>query len=455
MIPAIHMINRPDTEERHRRGSLVLRTLPILLIPVMVSAITIILLQVMTGTLPQPDNRPLLFTPLIPIIVLVVFSSALIILVRLGRPTISALILIGSWTFLTTAIWSRAGVSSYFPALMILPICAAGLLIDRVASISLGMLAVVLVGSVAWLEVQGLLPERPAGIELFSNLVGPAPATLAFAFWAGLFISVAGLTSLLAGGLQRALHQSRLQAEELRQLSAQLEDRVASQTAQILEQEREAAILAERTRLAREIHDTIAQGLSGIALQLGAAQRALEVAPAEAREYLDIAGGMTREALAEARRSVWNLRAPALDYGDIGDALQGLAARQSRPEYHVVYTQLGNPRPLPVQIEGTLLRLAQESLANAQRHAQATEVAIVLEYAPTHISLTIRDNGVGFGATMAHGAPPPLGSGFGLAGMRERLTAIGGALEYYDDGGAVVSATIPDMETTHDSHPDR
>ena len=120
------------------------------------------------------------------------------------------------------------------------------------------------------------------------------------------------------------------QAEELRQLSEQLEARVAAQTEQILVGEREGATIAERARLAREIHDTLAQGLTGIVMQLGAAQRALAVALAAADEHLDLAGRMARESLAEARRSVWNLRSADLDRGDLGDALSGLAERQAR-----------------------------------------------------------------------------------------------------------------------------
>jgi signal transduction histidine kinase len=245
--------------------------------------------------------------------------------------------------------------------------------------------------------------------------------------------------------------RSRMHADELRQLSTQLEERVAAQTMQILDQERAAATQAERTRLAREIHDTIAQGLSGIALQLGAAERALDVAPPDARLHLEIAGSMTREVLAEARRSVWNLRAPALDHGDIADALRGLAERQSRPELCVVFTQQGVARHLLPQIEAALLRVTQEALSNALRHAEATAVSITLAYEAEVVRLTVQDDGMGFDVAASPTMPASLSGGFGLAGMHERLAALGGDLALRNDDGAVVVATIPTAEDSHAS----
>ena len=133
----------------------------------------------------------------------------------------------------------------------------------------------------------------------------------------------------------------------MQELSNQLEVRVEAQTEQILEQEREAATLEERARLAREIHDTLAQGLTGIVVQLGAAQRALAAETEAADQHIDLAQQMAREALAEARRSVWNLRAPALERGDLSDALRGLASRPIRPETTTSFEQRGEPWPLP------------------------------------------------------------------------------------------------------------
>src|SRR5215212_11150833 len=146
--------------ETERRGALVLRTLPILLIPIVVTAITFAIIRISIGDQFEStgDRSGPPGGPLIPIVVLVVFFSALIILVRLGRPTISALIVIAVWTLATTAGAIQSGVNSYFPALLIIPICVAGLLIDGVASISLAALGALLVVSLAWLEQRGLTP---------------------------------------------------------------------------------------------------------------------------------------------------------------------------------------------------------------------------------------------------------------------------------------------------------
>jgi signal transduction histidine kinase len=443
-LPDNHPAPLPD--ETQRRGALVLRTLPILLIPIVVALITVVLIRISMGSQfappDRPDGPPL--GPLVPIVVLVVFFSSLIVLVRLGRPTLSALLLIGVWTLVTTGGVLRAGITSYTPALLVLPICAAGLLIDWVACVSLAALATLLVGSLTWLAQRGLLPPSPAP----PPFIAANQSYLALGFWVALFTTVAALTSMLAGGLQRALRQSRGQALALQELSSQLEARVEAQTTQILEQEREAATLAERARLAREIHDTLAQGLTGIVVQLGAAQRALAAASSDAEEHIDLAQRMARESLAEARRSVWNLRAPALERGDLADALRGLVARPLRPGVAVGFEQRGEPWPLAPGVESALLRVGQEALANVAKHADATRADVLLEYAPDLVRLTIHDDGVGFDEATLHpdvSAPGPWG-GFGLLGMRERLAALGGTLELRNGEGATVVAAVPRNE---------
>ena len=429
-------------DETARRGALVLRTLPILLIPIFVTAVAFILLRLTLGSefqLPpeRPGGPP--FNPLIPIVVLVVFFSALIILVRLGRPTISALIMIAVWTLFTTLGALQSGVTSYSPALLIIPICVAGLLIDGVASISLAALGAILVASVAWLEQHHLTPTQRTP----PPFIAENQAYLAVAFWIGIFATVAALTWLLAGSLQRALRQSRAQAEALQELSSQLEARVETQTALLLDQEREGATLEERARLAREIHDTLAQGLTGIVVQLGAAQRALAAESEAADQHIELAQQMARESLAEARRSVWNLRAPVLERGDLGDALRGLASRPIRPETSTSFEQRGEPWPLSPGVESALLRVSQEALVNVAKHAGATQVRLTLEYMPAAVRLSISDDGVGFDELPSGVAAPGPWGGFGLLGMRERLVALGGTLDLNSDGGAHVVAVVP------------
>jgi signal transduction histidine kinase len=430
-------------DETARRGALVLRTLPILLIPLLVTAITFALLRFSLGAQfePRAEREGPPGGPLIPIVVLVVFFSALIILVRLGRPTISALIVIAVWTLVTTAGAIQSGVDSYFPALLIIPICVAGLLIDGVASVSLAALGALLVISLAWLERHGLTRAR----EVPPPFIVENQAYLAAGFWIAIFATVAALTWLLAGSLQRALQQSRAQAQALQELSSQLEARVEEQTERLLDQEREAATLEERARLAREIHDTLAQGLTGIVVQLGAAQRALAAKAEAADQHIDLAQQMARESLAEARRSVWNLRAPALERGDLSDALRGLASRPITSQTSASFEQHGEPWPLPPGVESALLRVGQEALVNVGKHAGATHAQVTLEYTPDVVRLSIGDDGVGFADLLSapDGAAPGPWGGFGLLGMRERLAALGGSLELFNSGGAHVVAVVP------------
>ena len=235
-------------EETQRRSQLVLRTLPILLIPVFSAAATILLVSLtMRNSIPYiAGDLPARPPGVIGIIVLAVFLTALIILVRLGRPTLSALLLIGVWTLITTLATLRGGVASIGPAFLVIPICAAGLLIDGIASLSLAAMATVLVGSLAWVEMLGLYTVP---VLLLPQVTPPVPLTMAPIFtavvWAGLFWTVALLTSLLAGGLQRALTQSRDQAHALRELSDQLEARVAAQTAELAQRASRAEALYE------------------------------------------------------------------------------------------------------------------------------------------------------------------------------------------------------------------
>lgn len=265
--------------------------------------------------------------------------------------------------------------------------------------------------------------------------------SIAVGFWSSLFLAVAAITSLLASNLQRSLQQSDAHATALEELSEQLEQRVVDQTASLLAGEREKAMLAERTRLARDIHDTLAQGLTGIIVQLGAAQQALRTNHPDANEHLDLAARMARESLAEARRSVWNLRAEALERGDLRHALNGLVDRFRHPTIMASYEFEGEWSPLPVEIESALLRVAQESLANVVRHSSADQVSVTLRMQDMTVELEIRDNGCGFGdalqrQTSAHAK-------FGVVGMRERLVALNGDLQLVDDDGAVVRARAP------------
>jgi signal transduction histidine kinase len=430
-------------DESQRRGQLLLRTLPILLIPFFATFVIGLIIQLALGA-PLGDRRqsPEPLGPLAPIVVIVIFFSALIILVRLGRSNLSVVLLVGGWTLVTTLFALRMGATSIWPALLIAPICAAGLLIDGAASIALAALATVLILARGWLEIQGVsfgAEELPPPSWIGENL-----PLLAAGFWVAMFWTIAALTVLLASGMQRALISSRKQAAALSELSEQLEQRVQTQTAALLAQEREAATLEERARVAREIHDTIAQGLTGIIVQLGAAERAAAVASSDAPKHIELAQRMARESLAEARRSIWNLRSPALEHATFRDALEGLVARQSQEKLAVTFELRGDEELVPPAIESTLLRVCQEALVNVTKHSNATLVEVALENTATYVRLSVRDDGVGFDET--NQSPDDIFGSFGLQGMRERVSALGGTLELLSDGGAHVIATIPRQE---------
>ena len=380
----------------------------------------------------------------IAIVPFVVVNITALWLLRIGRANVSALVLLTFWTISITNVIIRFGAQTFFPALLILPISAASLLFSRRSSLVLAVISAMVVGISAWLHMHS---PGFALYDYFRNEVVvdttklQLMTSIAAGFWSSLYLAVAAITSLLAGNLQRSLKQSDAHATALQELSEQLEQRVIDQTTSLLAGEREKAMLAERTRLARDIHDTLAQGLTGIIVQLGAAQQALRTNHPDANEHLDLAARMARESLAEARRSVWNLRAEALERGDLRHALNGLVDRFRHPTIMASYEFDGAWSPLPVEIESALLRVAQESLANVVRHSAADQVTVTLRMEDMMVELEIRDNGRGFGdalqrLTSAHAK-------FGVVGMRERLVALNGDLQLIDDDGAVVRARAP------------
>ncbi len=213
---------------------------------------------------------------------------------------------------------------------------------------------------------------------------------------------------------------------------------------QLLTQAREAGVLDERARMAREIHDTLAQGLTGIITQLQAAEQAGDD-PAEWRRHLDAATGLARESLSEARRSVDALRPEPLATARLGEALAGVAERWSALHGIAVgVTTTGTVRPMAPEAELALLRTAQEALANVARHARATRVGLTLSYMEHEVALDVRDDGAGFDPTpvaRVDGA----GGGFGLIAMRQRIEGVRGTLQVESEpgGGTAISACVP------------
>jgi len=233
---------------------------------------------------------------------------------------------------------------------------------------------------------------------------------------------------------------------ELAEANAKLEAAMAENAelqARLLAQAREAGTLDERQRMAREIHDTLAQGLTGIITQLQAARHA-EGRPDDWRRHLDNAADLARESLAEARRTVQAVGPEPLEGTGLPDALADVVARWS--ELHGVQTEVhttGTVRPLHPEVEVALLRTAQEALANVARHAAASRVGLTLSYLADLVTLDVRDDGVGFdpdGVGAADGD-----GGFGLTVMRQRVGRLAGTLEIESEPGAgtAVFAGVP------------
>lgn len=198
---------------------------------------------------------------------------------------------------------------------------------------------------------------------------------------------------------------------------------LAVQMARLNDQARQAAVLEERNRIARDIHDTLAQGLTGVIVNLEAASRTLKKQNMDlAFEHIEDARSLAQAGLDEARLSVRALRPDALQQADLAHALQSLVRRvQGGGTLSVRFALVGKKVALPSDVESELLRIAQEGVTNVLKHANARQVELKLSFSEQSVSLTIADDGMGFNS-MAHY------DGFGLLGMRERAERIGGRL---------------------------
>lgn len=226
--------------------------------------------------------------------------------------------------------------------------------------------------------------------------------------------------------------------------AALLRRQVARQTALLGWQMERAAVAQERTRMARELHDSLGQELVGIAWQLDAAARQLNESPPQAEWALTMARKMIRHSQAETKRSVADLRAGELDSSALTVALeellQPLLETAGATQFHL--TVQGSPHRLAGVVEHHLLRIGQEAVANAVRHAQAEKIELLVCYHKHEVVLEVRDNGRGFNTTEALA----IASGhFGLLGLRERANKLRGRLRIDSQLGAgtVVFVTVP------------
>jgi ligand-binding sensor domain-containing protein/signal transduction histidine kinase len=214
-------------------------------------------------------------------------------------------------------------------------------------------------------------------------------------------------------------------------------------------QVRYQAALAERTRIAQELHDTLLQGFTGITLQLRAIERMLARQPRESAEALKSVLASADTALRDARHMIWDMRAVELEGRDLADALE-LATRQALADSSAqfVFNLDGDRRQLPLTVETTALRIGREAVLNAVKHAAPRKVEVSLEYGPRSLTLRVADDGTGIrpGAMDAAAA----GEHLGIAGMRDRAQRAGGTLDISSEPGrgTTVTASLPNREPT-------
>jgi len=204
-----------------------------------------------------------------------------------------------------------------------------------------------------------------------------------------------------------------------------------------------AAVLAERNRIAREIHDNLAQEMLGISVQLEVVARTMPASPELAKTHLDRVRMLVRDGIAEARRYVWDLRSQALDKNDLPAALSDTTRRLTAETAIQAKVEVsGAFRPLSPLIEGNLLRIGQEAINNAVRHAHARNVIVSLKFDARRVQLSVRDDGHGFNYQESMNGEA---KHFGLVGMQERAVRIGGTLKIdsHADEGTEVLVDVP------------
>ena len=286
-------------------------------------------------------------------------------------------------------------------------------------------------GAMATAQMGGVRSIHGSGVYLYCVLVA-------------VNLMIAG--AMIVRGAAEDEHRRQL-AEANARLHEMLEEN-AGLHAQLVAQAREAGVLDERQRLAGEIHDTIAQGLTGIVRQLEVVERFDGRDDADKRRHhLALARELARESLAEARRSVQAMRPGPLAAAQLPEALAELTASWSRTAGIEARVEVsGEAVPLAPGIEVVLFRAAQEALANAGKYSGAGRVGVTLSYAGDVVVLDVVDDGAGFDPErVAAGSVNGNGNGYGLTAMRSRLRQVGGSLtiESEPGDGTAISAAVP------------
>jgi len=287
-----------------------------------------------------------------------------------------------------------------------------------------------------------LLPEPAATIAVLITTAGAIWALGAHGGWSvgGVIGPIVGAgVAILIGRAYRALRQESAEHQRL------YEELLAAQS-RLAAAEREGGVLAERARLAREIHDTVAQGLSSITLLLNAVERTAPDAPTVGQVRL--ARETAAAGLAETRRFIRELTPPLLDEQSIGGALRRLAAESWNRPGLTVDVRAADAIPLPMDLQSALLRVAQGAMANVLAHSHASHATVTLASTEEDVHLVISDDGVGFVPDDVMAAPG--GPSFGLRAIRERVEQFGGSVDVRSAPGAGTQLTVTLPRSDHD-----
>jgi signal transduction histidine kinase len=306
-----------------------------------------------------------------------------------------------------------------------------------VVEISLGALIIYLTKGNAWLM---LMPIVGSAVEYLSRPLAVVVCTLVvlamlgpFALRFGWGVALAWSTPFIAAVVFVAVFTTAMVSEANARVQL---SRANQKLREYAAQAEELAVAQERNRLAREIHDGLGHYLTAINIQLKAAQAMSVQDPSAAQTALQNAQTLTGEALSDVRRSISALRADPSTNRPLAETLNLLLAETRAADLRANLEVAGTPRPLAQQVEFTLYRVAQESLTNVRKHANAGKVDLRLDYLERAVRLSVEDDGVGSGDASG---------GFGLVGLQERVNLLNGSLrvETAPGSGFRLSVEIP------------
>ena len=259
------------------------------------------------------------------------------------------------------------------------------------------------------------------------------------------FFFISGISITLAYWIDVIMKQSLQRKALIEQLEATRDSLAVAQ--------RQAGVLQERERLAREIHDTLAQGFTSIIAHLEAGEQMWETDRTASQNHLAQAKGMARQGLNQARRVVQDLRPEVLEQSPLPEAIERVVNGWSQQSGIAAQTAVtGDHLHLHPEAETTMLRAVQEALHNVEKHAQATAVQVTLSYMGDVLMLDVQDDGVGLQHGREASDLAPKGTGFGLTAMKQRVTQVGGTVEIESepDEGTTLVVQLPIMQLMND-----